>query len=198
MMYRSNNTITSKGKAVITRVFFAAIVFAVSLGSVNASSITGDMGITGAFGFTSSGGLETATLITLESTPPGDPNGTSGSGDIGTTVTFGTQGTIGSGTIDLASFSPITNLLTIGGWQVDLTSMLIVDQTASVLNLSGDGQLTGNGYDPTAATWTLSSNDAGSSYSMTVTASPVPVPAAVWLFGSGLIGLVGVARRRKI
>jgi hypothetical protein len=26
----------------------------------------------------------------------------------------------------------------------------------------------------------------------------VPVPAAVWLFGSGLIGLVGVARRKKI
>lgn len=27
--------------------------------------------------------------------------------------------------------------------------------------------------------------------------SPVPVPAAVWLFGSGLIGLVGIARRKK-
>jgi hypothetical protein len=25
----------------------------------------------------------------------------------------------------------------------------------------------------------------------------VPVPAAVWLFGSGLIGLVGVARRKR-
>jgi len=27
--------------------------------------------------------------------------------------------------------------------------------------------------------------------------SPVPVPAAVWLFGSGLLGLIGVARRKK-
>jgi len=28
-------------------------------------------------------------------------------------------------------------------------------------------------------------------------ASAVPVPAAVWLFGSGLIGLFGFAKRRK-
>lgn len=27
--------------------------------------------------------------------------------------------------------------------------------------------------------------------------SAIPVPAAVWLFGSGLLGLVGIARRRK-
>ena len=27
--------------------------------------------------------------------------------------------------------------------------------------------------------------------------SPIPVPAAVWLFGSGLIGLIGIARRKK-
>ena len=27
--------------------------------------------------------------------------------------------------------------------------------------------------------------------------NPIPVPAALWLFGSGLIGLVGVARRRR-
>ena len=26
----------------------------------------------------------------------------------------------------------------------------------------------------------------------------VPVPAAVWLFGSGLIGLIGIARRKKV
>ena len=28
--------------------------------------------------------------------------------------------------------------------------------------------------------------------------NPVPIPAAVWLFGSGLIGLIGVARRKRI
>jgi len=28
--------------------------------------------------------------------------------------------------------------------------------------------------------------------------APVPVPAAVWLFGSGLLGLIGVARRKKL
>lgn len=31
-----------------------------------------------------------------------------------------------------------------------------------------------------------------------VESTVVPVPAAVWLFGSGLIGLVGLARRKKV
>ena len=33
-------------------------------------------------------------------------------------------------------------------------------------------------------------------YLFSVTPTPVPVPAAAWLFGSGLLALVGVARRR--
>jgi len=32
---------------------------------------------------------------------------------------------------------------------------------------------------------------------LTGTISAVPVPAAIWLFGSGLVGLMGVARRLK-
>ena len=32
---------------------------------------------------------------------------------------------------------------------------------------------------------------------LTPQVAPIPVPAAVWLFGSGLVGLVGVARRRR-
>jgi hypothetical protein len=37
--------------------------------------------------------------------------------------------------------------------------------------------------------WAVHSGDAG--------ASTVPVPAAVWLFGSGLIGLLGMSRKRQ-
>jgi len=40
--------------------------------------------------------------------------------------------------------------------------------------------------------------DIGSGNSLTVVSiSSVPVPAAVWLFGSGLLGLVGVSRHKK-
>jgi hypothetical protein len=55
--------------------------------------------------------------------------------------------------------------------------------------------ITGNGgtgqvqsYDLTD-TLTLTANG-------TLEVAPVPVPAAVWLFGSGLLGLIGVGRRR--
>lgn len=39
----------------------------------------------------------------------------------------------------------------------------------------------------------LSNNQA----SLEVTISAVPIPAAAWLFGSGLLGLIGVVRRKK-
>lgn len=39
--------------------------------------------------------------------------------------------------------------------------------------------------------------DWDASASFTSSATVVPVPATVWLFGSGLLGLVGIARRKK-
>ena len=40
----------------------------------------------------------------------------------------------------------------------------------------------------------------GGLYSVAMTAKPsaVPVPAAIWLLGSGLLGLVGIARRKEV
>lgn len=47
-----------------------------------------------------------------------------------------------------------------------------------------------------AATWTLAAN--GDLVYSAPGASAVPVPAAVWLLGSGLLGLAGVARRKSL
>ena len=40
-------------------------------------------------------------------------------------------------------------------------------------------------------------SDLNNNYEISLSVSAVPVPAAVWLFGSGLIGLIGVARCKK-
>jgi len=42
---------------------------------------------------------------------------------------------------------------------------------------------------PDGVTWTSESG--------VFLSTVVPVPAAVWLFGSGFIGLIGIARRKK-
>lgn len=46
------------------------------------------------------------------------------------------------------------------------------------------------------STWTLNSDGSLSYNGTDVSPSAVPLPAAAWLFGSGLLGLVGVSRRK--
>lgn len=59
------------------------------------------------------------------------------------------------------------------------------------IDLSGTGLLNG---DELAMRWELTcANDV---IEGTIDVSNVPVPAAIWLFGSGLLGLVAVARRK--
>lgn len=73
-----------------------------------------------------------------------------------------------------------------------------------VLAVSADGGTTWTGGDinsgseftsPEANTYAVHFTGIGGT-EIVVDLAPVPVPAAVWLFGSGLLGLVGVARRR--
>lgn len=60
---------------------------------------------------------------------------------------------------------------------------------------SSFGFFTGFQIRDTGLIWDLDSNG---QLSLGSPVSAVPVPAAVWLFGSGLIGLVGIARRRQV
>ena len=55
------------------------------------------------------------------------------------------------------------------------------------------------GYEyPYESVGTVSNGLADTGYgSLLIKSTVVPLPAAVWLFGSGLIGLIGIARRKK-
>lgn len=100
-------------------------------------------------------------------------------------------------------FNPLSpnpvNLWSAGGFNFTMDSVTIVSQDATALILSGTGTIIGNGFDATAATWEFTGQTASNiTFSWSSSNSTViPVPAAVWLFGSGLIGLIGVARRKK-
>jgi len=74
------------------------------------------------------------------------------------------------------------------------------DGTGSIQNSNNMGENT-----PNPSTGELVNVEFGEEYITNLTFDPnqltisaaVPVPAALWLFGSGLLGLVGMARRKK-
>jgi len=66
----------------------------------------------------------------------------------------------------------------------------------NVWNVNADGSLTAVGV-PGMENGPFPGFNAAFDLSAPGLISSVPVPAAVWLFGSGLIGLAGVVRRRK-
>ena len=64
--------------------------------------------------------------------------------------------------------------------------------TADYISIGFDGPETDALLNGTATF----ANEPYTSYTLLLTPTAVPVPAAVWLFGSGLIGLIGMARRK--
>ena len=67
--------------------------------------------------------------------------------------------------------------------------------TENSINSAWSFLISDNGYQDTFNK--TNSLNAWAVYSGDVSAiSAVPVPGAVWLFGSGLIGLIGIARRK--
>ena len=179
--------------------------------SVHADTINGSFIVDGAF--STNVDLESApgatlsevteiTLLTVYGTTGGSTGDTNN-------VVFSSENKTAGTTVLLAGVISVPGFLNIEDWSLELTSLTIEDQYDGLLTLSGMGVLTGsrdgNVYDPTSAIWTFSTTDLGDwdgtnlrdgTYSMSVQTTVVPVPAAVWLFGTGLIGLIGVARRK--
>ena len=105
------------------------------------------------------------------------PTGIDGGSHAGPTINC-----IGAGCADMSSFYAHWN-----GTEFNQGAIATVaDDGDGTLTLVWSSLIVGGPFDGFTGDWT-----------MHVKEQVIPVPAAVWLFGSGLLGLVGVARRRK-
>lgn len=99
-----------------------------------------------------------------------------------------------------------TYLLPIGASPIATTTFNTTNIGAVTLgtNPSGTLPLTDDGIGGSPFQQAVPFNGFNANFDITslhidaITVTAIPVPAAVWLFGSGLLGLVGVARRRSV
>lgn len=101
------------------------------------------------------------------------------------------NGSLSAGTLLTATFNEMT-ILSIGGGQGFFTADLTYTGGSLIGGLTS-GRIEGTFLNATSGDFS------GAFTADTIIAKAgavVPVPAAVWLFGSGLLGLIGIARKK--
>ena len=99
--------------------------------------------------------------------------------------------------------TPTPALWSVSGFTFDLLSSTIVTQTAKSLTIEGIGIVSGNGFDPTAMTWSFTTQSAGgitrTVFSFSANGTAVPDGgSAVALLGIALTGLEVLRRKLRV
>ncbi len=120
--------------------------------------------------------------------------GTDSTMDVIEAITGTWNGTTFTPTSSTQNFTGCENTPTAGA---DACSSLQIGVANPTTSVSGSATLAAGSFDVVVANL-----DAGATttyhYDLAASAPAVPVPAAAWLFGSGLLGLAGTARRRRV
>ena len=182
----------------------AAIVVASGLAvSAQATPITGFIQFAGSVAFDTKS-LATATRVDTwfdVFNNAGFSNVTNGSTGAFSAIAAGTQAKMGTPYI----FNPSTStpaLWSVAGFTFDLSTSILVKQTATELTIEGTGIISGNGFTPTESSWMFTTQNAGggrhATFSFSANNNSEAVPdtgAAISLLGIGLMGLE-LARRK--
>ena len=125
-----------------------------------------------------------------------------GAGDVGSTWRFSYDAKKGNLEADSSAFAYILTQDFTAGSEIFLpsdTTNLPIEWGRYFIDLLITPELVGDNLSFGFVATATGNNGSGNFYDNIVFAdvSQIPVPAAVWLFGSGLIGLIGVARRKK-
>ena len=90
---------------------------------------------------------------------------------------------------------PQPGLWSVGGFTFDLASSTIVTQIPGFLNITGTGTLSGNGFDPTLANFTLTVTTLGSQLVFGAITGGVPDGGTTVMLLGAALGVLGMARR---
>jgi VPDSG-CTERM motif len=184
----------------------AAMVVAAGFAvSAQATKINGTIDFAGSTMFDSSS-LQNATLVAQWRDVFGNlgfTNVADTSGDF-SGIALGTQATMATPWIFNPS-TPTPGLWTVGGFTFDLLSATVEMQTATFLNISGKGTISGNGFEPTSATWAFTVQNAGGTHTFfsfsanAATQGVVPDGgSAVALLGVGLGAIEFIRRKLRL